>query len=384
MSRIRRLPSPTGQMSPSSRNRENLPLPKRWRFRYGTYYYRVPKGLEAYWDDKSEFPLGRSLSDAHRAFATRVKAYEGGKLLCDQMDRFIVEIIPTLSPRTQKNYIEAVAVLRPIFGKMLPGDFRPHHGYKFMSLRGNSTAGKREMEVMSAILTACVQWGVLDANPLIGQFKPKVKRGTTHIPSDDDIIAALSIRPMRKRGSVLMCQGYIRLKLLTGLRQTDMLLLQIADMKADGIHVRPHKTAQSTGKAVIIEWDYDKSGYSPLKHAVEMCIAARPLDIGQWLFCNSKGECYFDELEGKAHGFSSVWQRFMSRVVAEQGIERFTERSLRNKAATDADTLEAARALLVHADDRTTAKYYRLKPERVTPGKSLPQLGSRSSKNSDL
>jgi len=47
--------------------------------------------------------------------------------------------------------------------------------------------------------------------------------------------------------------------------------------------------------------------------------------------------------------------------------ERFTEHDLRAKCASDAATLEHARALLSHADARTTEAVYRRKPERVKP-----------------
>ena len=45
--------------------------------------------------------------------------------------------------------------------------------------------------------------------------------------------------------------------------------------------------------------------------------------------------------------------------------EHFTEHDLRAKAGSDAESLELARALLQHADSRTTAAIYRRKPERV-------------------
>jgi integrase len=56
----------------------------------------------------------------------------------------------------------------------------------------------------------------------------------------------------------------------------------------------------------------------------------------------------------------------MDRVLAETKLkERFTEHDLRAKAASDVASLEKARALLQHADARTTARAYRRKPERV-------------------
>lgn len=68
---------------------------------------------------------------------------------------------------------------------------------------------------------------------------------------------------------------------------------------------------------------------------------------------------------GTANAFDSLWQRFM-RKVAAAGVERFQERDLRAKTASDMP-LELASALLGHADVRTTLKYYRRRGEKVKP-----------------
>ena len=65
-----------------------------------------------------------------------------------------------------------------------------------------------------------------------------------------------------------------------------------------------------------------------------------------------------------------MWQRFMDRVLSETKVaERFIEHDLRAKVASDAESLERARALLSHADARTTEAIYRRKPERVKPAR---------------
>ena len=65
-----------------------------------------------------------------------------------------------------------------------------------------------------------------------------------------------------------------------------------------------------------------------------------------------------------------MWQRFMARVLDETEVkEHFTEHDLRAKVGSDAETLEHARALLAHADSRTTQKIYRRKAEVVKPMK---------------
>jgi|SRR5262245_16662549 len=122
-----------------------------------------------------------------------------------------------------------------------------------------------------------------------------------------------------------------------------------------------HKTAGATGKRTI----YDYALVPERLDAVRRALAVRPA-LSPFLFCNRRGEGYFNEATGLCNGWDSIWQRFMDRVLAESKVtERFTEHDLRAKVGSDAVSLEKARALLQHADARTTARIYRRKPERV-------------------
>ena len=130
-------------------------------------------------------------------------------------------------------------------------------------------------------------------------------------------------------------------------------------MQEDGIHIQRHKTAGTTGKRTINEWTPE------LRAAMELAKSVRPA-LSPFLFANRKGQPYIEETTGEAHGWDSMWQRFMDRVLAETKVKaRFTEHDLRAKCASDAESLEHARALLSHADARTTQAIYRRKPERV-------------------
>jgi integrase len=140
---------------------------------------------------------------------------------------------------------------------------------------------------------------------------------------------------------------------------TFILRLTMSDLKTDGIHIQRHKTAKTTGKRTIYQWTPE------LREAVDMALASRPA-LSPFLFCNKFGKGYVDESKGTAAGFKSMWQRFFERVIAETKVtEHFTEHDLRAKCASDAETLEHARALLSHADARTTDKIYRRKPEKI-------------------
>jgi integrase len=238
------------------------------------------------------------------------------------------------------------------------GEIEPRHIYKYVSDRDAKIAARREIAVLSHAYTKAVEWGYLNKHPFKGEVRLKGEKPRTRYVTDEEIIACLSLSSKRKRGSVHAIQAYIRLKLLTGLRRGDLLRLRVSDLREDGIHITTHKT----GKPVIYEWSDD------LRLAVALAKKMRPVDISPYLFCTTRGTGYLDEKTGEAYGWSAMWQRFMDRVMEETELkERFTEHDLRAKAASDAESLEHARALLSHADSRITQRVYRRKPEKVKP-----------------
>lgn len=146
------------------------------------------------------------------------------------------------------------------------------------------------------------------------------------------------------------------------MRRGDLLRLTMSDLKDEGIHVTPHKTANTTGKRLIIGWSDE------LFEAVALAKESRPLKLSPLLFCNGRGECYFDELTGRAGGWDSMWAGFVERVLAETKIKnRLTEHDLRAKCASDAATLEHAQALLGHANSNLTERVDRRKTQLVKP-----------------
>ncbi|MDN3519785.1 tyrosine-type recombinase/integrase [Aquisalimonas lutea] len=174
----------------------------------------------------------------------------------------------------------------------------------------------------------------------------------TRYVEDWEIDELAKVTPRRKRGSIRMIQAYIALKLMTGLRRKDLLSLKVTDMRDDGLHVVTSKT----NKPMIFERT------KALEHCFETALAARPVDIGPYVFCNRRGDCYL-RADGRAEGWNSMWRRFMDRVLTETQVsERFTDHDLRGKAASDAESLERAQQLLGHADPVTTQRAYRRGP----------------------
>lgn len=358
---------------PRKRNAENKALPSRWRFTRNAYYYQVPLGLEHLWDGKKTFKLGSSLPEAYRAWAERLGTIDEARTVGDLLDRYALEVLPTKKVATQNRERASLKMLRSVFGVMPIGSLKPQHVYQYAdrrgkkevaedgSCRGGVATARREIALLSHAYTMAIKWGCIDRHPFKGQVRLENPKPRDRYIEDWEITACLALPPVQKKGSVNVIQAYIRLKLLTGLRCSDMLRIKESDLREDGLYVRTSKT----GKSVVYEWTPE------LKAAVQMVKDARPIDISPYLFCTRKGKGYVNEETGRAEGWTSMWQRFMARVLSETDVkERFAEHDLRAKCASDAESLEHARSLLAHADSRTTQRHYRRGAERVKPSKT--------------
>lgn len=347
---------------PRLRNAENKGLPARWRLIHGAYYFQVPAGLEAHWDGKKQFRLGKTLPEAYATWAGRLGSIGQARNIGQLLDRYSLEVVPTKAPRTQYDNHERIGRIRAVFGENSLEFIKPQHVYLYVDKASSKTVAGKDMKVFSHVFTKAVEWGYIDRHPFKGQVRLEGDAPRDRYVEDWELVECLKLSSKRKKGSVRMVQAYIRIKLLTGLRRGDLLRLAMIDLQDDGIHVTPNKTRNSTGKKLVIEWSDE------LRQAVADAKSVRPVDIAPLLFCNRKGEPYIEEKTGTASSFDSVWQRFMDRVLQETKVkERFTEHDLRAKCASDAETLERARQLLAHADSRVTDRFYRRKPERVKP-----------------
>ena len=358
---------------PRKRSVENKGLPSRWRLAHGAYYFQVPPGLEYLWEGKKLFRLGKTLPESYRVWSSRLGAMDKARDIGELLDRYLLEVVPTKAPKNQTLNAIWIKQLRSVFGAMPLDAIKPQYVYRYVDKRsqkktsdtgrvtGGPTAAHREVEVLSHAFTKAVEWGYIERHPFKGEVRLKGEKPRDRYVEDWEVIEILALKSPRKKGSVPAIQAYIRLKLMTGMARSDMLRLTVSNIKDDGLHIQRHKTAASTGKRTVYSWTPE------LRATVELVKAMRPV-ISPFLFCKRNGQGYIDEATGESHGWDSMWQRFMDRVIEETKVEnRFTEHDLRAKCASDATSLEHARALLSHADARTTDAIYRRKPEVVKP-----------------
>lgn len=351
-------------MTPKPRNKENKGLPKRWRYRYGAYYYCVPKGQEHQWDGKKEFNLGKHLHEAYKVWSDRLGTIADPATMSELMDRYLLEIVPAKSYSSQQSNQLSMKRLRPVVGKMKPAHVKPSHAYQIFELvkkKNGLTSAKHDIQCLRHLLTKAVQWGVIDVNPLLGQLRMEAPKSRDRLIEDWEIDEALSVKG-HGRG-IVIAKVYVRFKLMTGLRRGDILRLSLSDIKDDGIHVQPNKTKDTSGKRLIFQWDAE----GDLRGLVDEILGIPPRRIGNaTLFTTRQGKPYIDA-KGRANGFDSLWQRFMDKVMETSVSDRFQERDLRAKVASDSATEDDAQRRLAHADPATTRKIYRRKPVTVLP-----------------
>ena len=141
-------------------------------------------------------------------------------------------------------------------------------------------------------------------------------------------------------------------RLLTG--RGDILALTRDSVTEDGLLVRPSKSQNSTGKALLIEWSDD------LRQVVARAQQLTPR-LRAPLLCNRSGKAY------TGGGFAVNWQKLQVKALELGAVERrYTFHDLRAKSASD-DSLQAASERLGHSSQAMTKRVYVRTPTKVRP-----------------
>jgi integrase len=341
-------------------DKNNLGLPKHWRYNHGSYYYVVPVSKRAFFD-KGTVRLGKTLQEAHAKFALLTDAHEFDAVLTisDLCDRYQTEILPLNKTRTQELKLRSLKVIRRVFDKSPVHLIEPQHVYKFHKHRekesGNRTA-RAEVEVLRHIYTCAVQWGVVNRHP----FKGEVRLAKN--PPRDRYVTDEELDNFYRNFANQKIRAYIDLKLLTGLAIQDILTIKMTDIKPDGLHVHRKKTKGLGSKKKVYQWD-DRNILVEVVRKIQLTHSKH--STSEFLFHTRTGKGYYPtngdgSAAGKPDGWNSMWQRRM-KLFELAGNARFTDHDLRAKAASDTD-LEHAQVLLDHSSPETTIRVYRRAP----------------------
>jgi integrase len=205
------------------------------------------------------FRLGSKLHEAYQVWSDRLGAQANIRSIGDLLDRYALEVVPKKAVASQIGNQSQLKKVREVFGAMPLLPFRPQLVYQYVDARsrkkkdpetGKVTGGKiaahREIELLSHAYTKAVEWGYIDKHPFKGEVRLQGEPSRERYVEDWEVIEALSLESRRRSGSVSMIHAYVRLKLLTGMAQGDLLRLRLDEnIRDDGIHNQRHKTKSS-------------------------------------------------------------------------------------------------------------------------------------------
>jgi integrase len=265
------------------------------------------------------------------------------------LDRFQRDYVPTLAPRTQKDYARHIALLRGRWGDRIADEIKAREFGEFIHCRPKGKVQRvRQLAVLSSAFSQAVGvYWVIKRNVLKDVIRPKFKP-RDRVVEQFEIDAVCALAPKK------IALG-IRLALKTGQRQGDILRFQWSDIKEiDGVsylEVRQSKT----GKRLAIRIDDE------LEKILDDCYLLRQYKNPYILGSRNGGALI-------AEGFRASWQRTIG-IYVRLGGKHWQFRDLRATCATRMETPELARRLLGHTNIAMTMKVYRRGTELV---ESLP------------
>jgi len=169
-----------------------------------TIYYQVPPGLEAHWDGKQLFRLGKTLTEAYRTWSDRIGSMDKARNVGQLLDRYSMEVIPTKKKLTQVENNRAIRRLRAVFGELPLASIRPQLVYQYVDKSKSKIQARKEVRTFGHVFTKAVEWGYIDRHPLKGQIRLKGEHPRDRYVEDWELLECLELSSKRKKGSVLM------------------------------------------------------------------------------------------------------------------------------------------------------------------------------------
>lgn len=336
-------------------------IPKGWRLKHNAWYYSVPKGLRNHWDNKTEYRLGKTLEEAWAEWDSKtclLPENQTGLTIGKLLDKYTRDVVSQKSFKSQESNLISIARIKNVFGQMRVQHLKATSVAQYrdrVAAKHGATSANRDLEVISHLFSKAVEWGLVDNHPTKGAVaKLKLKPRDRYV-EDWEIAEALKVA-----NPTLI--AYIWLKLATGQRRKDLLSLTLDDIRCDseGIRFKPSKTSHSSGRKVIVLWTEDLLAWR------DYALSIRGDSHDSHVFLNSKGQGWLNA-KGQANGFDTLWQRFLDTALSKTNLtQRFQERDLRAKTASDTDLQHASR-LLAHTSEQITQLVYRRKGDEVQP-----------------
>lgn len=300
----------------------------------GAYYF---VGKDNVWKS-----LGKEYPEALRQYAAILAGDAPGHTVELLWAKYQVEVLGKLAAKTQQNRRNDMKWPLKVFGQMSPESIEPHHIWTYWRERGETEQARHEIKSISALLTYARQCGARTSdNPCYNLKLPGAKARDLYV-TDAMFFAIRDIAPTML--------GYaMDLAWCAGLDSATIRRLEWRNVTKTGLLFERGKT----GKLQQIEGD-------DLVTILRKLRQERP-QVRRSVIC-ARGA-----LPYTADGFQSAWQDAIAKAIKLERLkpdERYHFHDLRGKAASEAESDEAASALLGHGDVQVTRKHYRRLPQR--------------------
>lgn len=265
----------------------------------------------------------------------------------DLFDKYTIECIPNLQPRSQRDYRSIIKILRGPFGPKLPREVKPRNVVDFINVPKGRIHRNRMVTILSTVFKKAIgKWCIEDdlRNPCTGVERWPTKPRDRYVTTEEFDAFRATTRPQ--------VQIAMDLALLTGQRQGDLINLKWSQIKNRG------------GKDYI-EIDQGKTGK---KLAIFISPAVEEILNRAWQ-TSLKGEYVIRTKWGRKYsedGFRAMWQRYC-RAWEKLGNPRFHFHDIRAKSISDNPNFDAAYLLSGHIDPKMTRGVYDRNRRDVQP-----------------
>ena len=311
------------------RRSSNFDDPPRFH-RKGKVWYHVSGTQPRIWSK-----LSSDRAEALRLWAMResVQEDESSRLFSIIAKRYMREIFPTKSVRTQQDNTKELTNLLKVFGHMPIDRIQPMHIREYMDIRGQVARirANREKALFSHIFNKAREWGYTSTqNPCQG-VKGFKEHGRDRYVTDEEF-------ELVKQHAHYTVADAMDIALLTGQRPADVLKIKRSDIHDGALWIIQNKTGTRLGIEITGE----------LAAVIARITQRLPATSGRYLIQDDNG-----------HPISQLALRARFDKARKAADVSFQFRDLRAKAATDTDDLAHSQQLLAHKNRDMTEHYVR-------------------------
>jgi integrase len=261
-------------------------------------------------------------------------------LMNELFDKYEAECLPSLQPRSRRDYLGILVILRAAFGHFEASAVKPRHVYEFINVPKGRIHRNRMVTILSTVFIKAMGRWCLDEN--LTNPCTVVERWPTR--PRDRYVTNEEFEAFRAT-TCPQVQIAMDLALLIGQRQGDIVGLKWSQVKTGTVQDHIEIDQGKTGKRLSIVMS------KAIEEVLDRAWLMEPYWPREYVIRTQFGERYTED------GFRAMWQRYMRKWIAA-GNPNFHFHDIRAKCISDNLDLDAAYLLAGHLDIKMTRKVY--------------------------